>query len=242
VFCFPHAGGNPRTFLAWQPGLEEDVDIVPVCPPGRGRRYREQPPEGVPELADGAAEAILEIADRPFYLFGHSLGAVVAFEVARRLSGHRHLRHLIASGCSAPSLLPTARVVEAARLEGKAFTEAVGFFGGLPPEVVEDEDLAELLLPGLRRDFRMVAGYRYRPAAPLTIPVTLVNGDRDPHIEDAGLGPWQRECTAAPDHRWVNGGHFYFDGRPAAVTDVIRSIVHADRGVPRYGDDHVEVI
>jgi surfactin synthase thioesterase subunit len=242
VYCFPHAGGNPRTFLDWRPGLGDEADIVPVCLPGRGRRSREPAPASVAELADGAAAAIRAHADRPFHLFGHSLGAVVAFEVARRLAGHRHLRHLIASGCAAPSLLPSRRIVETARLRGKAFTQAVGFFGGLPPAVVEDEDLADLLLPGLRADFQLVAGYRYRSAASLAIPVTLVNGEEDPHVKDAGLEPWQQECAIAPACRWVSGGHFYFDGRPDVITDILRTVVRAGRGVPGHGDEHVEVI
>lgn len=166
VYCFPHAGGNPRSFLGWQSDLAGVAEIAGLCPPGRGNRYREPALTDVAELADAVAHEISATADRPFVLFGHSFGAVLAFEVARRIGHLPDFRHLVASGCSAPSLLPTRRVVEAARLEGREFTEAVGFFGGLPPEVMADESLQELLLPNLRADFRMVAGYAYRPAAP----------------------------------------------------------------------------
>ncbi|MEV3991487.1 alpha/beta fold hydrolase [Streptomyces sp. NPDC049837] len=246
VYCFPHAGGNPRSFLAWQQDLGTTARIVAVCPPGRAHRFREPVAASVAELADGAAEAIIgaegpgrpagpgrpggpEGPGGPFLLFGHSFGAIVAFEVARRLRGVPGLRHLVASGCSAPSLLPTRRVVETARLEGRAFTEAVGFFGGLPPEVVADEALAELLLPNLRADFRMVAHYRYREDAPLTVPVTLINGVDDPHVKEAGLEPWERECVGEPDQRWVSGGHFYFQDDPGALTGLLRSLA---RGGP----------
>ncbi|MFC6067319.1 thioesterase II family protein [Streptomyces ochraceiscleroticus] len=244
VYCFPHAGGNPRAFLGWQKDLGDDAEVVAVCPPGRGPRYREAALATVPELADGAAAAIAATADRPFVLFGHSFGAVLAFEVARRLGGLPDFRHLIASGCSAPALLPTRRVVETARLEGREFTEAVGFFGGLPPEIVADEALQELLLPHLRSDFRMVAEYAYRPAPPLDVPVTLINGSDDPHVTEAGLAPWGRECAGGLAQHWADGGHFYFDGSPGAVTDLLRSLV---RGTPAPGanapvDEHVELI
>lgn len=237
VYCFPHAGGNPRSFLAWQQDLGTTARIVAVCPPGRAHRFREPAAESVTELADGAAEAIIRAEgpggpagpQGPFLLFGHSFGAVVAFEVARRLRGVPGLRHLVASGCSAPSLLPTRRVVETARLDGRAFTEAVGFFGGLPPEVVADEALAELLLPNLRADFRMVAHYEYREDAPLTVPVTLVNGVDDPHVKEAGLEPWTRECTGEPALHWAAGGHFYFQDDPGALTGILGSLV---RGIP----------
>ncbi|MCX5381116.1 thioesterase II family protein [Streptomyces sp. NBC_00091] len=245
VYCFPHAGGNPRTFLGWQPGMDPDAQILAVCPPGRGPRFREPAPASLAELADGSAIAIARATtdDRPFLLFGHSFGAALAFEVARRLDGVRGFAGLVVSGCSAPSLLPTPRVVEAARLEGRAFTEAVGFFGGLPPEVMEDETMQELLLPHLKADFRMVAGYRYRPGAPLAVPVTLLNGTEDPHISAPALEAWSRECAAEPDRHWADGGHFYFEDRPDAVTSVLRPLARdAAAGATRNGDQYVELI
>lgn len=242
IYCFPHAGGNPRSFLGWQRSMGDDAEIVAVCPPGRGPRYQEPPSSDMSELVDGAVAAIAATADRPFVLFGHSLGAVLAFEVARRVGGLPDCRHLVASGCSAPSLLPSKRVVEAARLEGRAFTEAVGFFGGLPPEVVADEALQELLLPHLKADFRMVAHYAYRPGPPLSVPVTLINGTDDPHVKEDGLDPWARECADEPTRHWADGGHFYFGDEPRAVTDVFRSLLGADRGANPPGGTHVEVI
>ncbi|MET9608550.1 alpha/beta fold hydrolase [Streptomyces sp. NPDC006512] len=244
VYCFPHAGGNPRTFLDWQPAMGRDARILAVCPPGRGHRFREPALPSVAALADGAAAAIALAAtdDRPFLLFGHSFGAALAFEVARRLDAVRGLAGLVVSGCSAPSLLPTPRVVRTARLEGRAFTEAVGFFGGLPPEVVEDEAVQELLLPHLKADFRLVAEYRYRPAAPLDVPVTLLNGTEDPHVDAVALDAWTRECATEPGRHWAEGGHFYFEGRPEAVTRVLRPLARAAASATPAGDEYVELI
>src|SRR6185312_16125229 len=163
------------------------------------------------EYVDGAAAAIRAAADgRPMYLFGHSLGALVAFEVARQLADLPDLRHLVASGCSAPELLPSKRLRAIAELEGREFAEAICFFGGLTPEVAADEDVRALLLPGLTADFRMAVGYEYRPAAQLTVPLSLINGRQDPHIGPAQLVPWRHE-SAAPVHHWADGGHFYFE-------------------------------
>lgn len=236
VFCFPHAGGHLRTFLEWQPGLGSDAEIVAVCRPGREHRAQEPAPT-FEEYADGAAAAIRAAAehdDRPVYLFGHSLGALVAFEVTRRLAGLPALRHLVASGCSAPSLLPSQRVRDIATLTGKAFAEAIGFFGGLPAEVVADEELHEVLLPGLIADFHLAVGYRYRPSAPLAVDLSLINGRADPHVGDAQLAPWRNEVRTAPARHWADGGHFYFEERPAAVIDLLRTVVRADQ--------HVELI
>jgi len=236
IFCFAHAGGSPRLFLDWQRHLAGDAEIVAVCPPGRGHRASEPQPS-LPELIEGAATAIAASAERdprPVYLFGHSLGGLVAFEVARRLRDLPALRHLVASGISAPSLLPSARVRELASLDGREFAEALRFFGGLPPEVFADEGVLDMLLPGLVADFRMAAEYRYRPARPLAIDVSLIVGRDDPHVGPAQLEGWRDECVAPPAIHWADGGHVYFDGRPSAVTDLLRAVVGADQ--------HVEMI
>ncbi|HVB42912.1 MAG TPA: alpha/beta fold hydrolase [Streptosporangiaceae bacterium] len=239
VFCFPHAGGSPRAFLDWQPALGQDVQVVAVCRPGREHRAAEPAPT-IEEFIEGAAAAVAAVTGtdhRPFFLFGHSLGALVAYEVCHRLAGpggYGGPRHLIASGCSAPSLLPSQRVREIATLTGQEFAEAIGFFGGLPAEVVADAEVRDLLLPGLIADFRMAVGYRYRPGRRLAVPGTVVVGLDDPHVRTAQVEPWDEEFTAPPDRHWVEGGHFYFESRPAAVIGLIRSLVEAD--------EHVELI
>ncbi len=229
LFCFPYAGGNPRRFLDWQPHLAGDAEIVAVAIQGRGA--------DLDTVIEGATEAIREsIRDdhRPVYLLGHSLGALIAFEVARRLTGIPELRHLIASGISAPSLLPSRRVRQLAALEGTAFAEELAFFGGLPPVLLADEDVLDLLLPQVIADFRLAASYAYRPGAPLAIDVSLVNGRDDPHVGIAQLEPWRQECKNPPTCHWAEGGHFYLEARPAVVTDLVRDLVRAD--------NHVELI
>jgi surfactin synthase thioesterase subunit len=234
IFCFPHAGGSPRAFLDWQPGLAPDAEILAVCRPGREHRAAEPAPT-IDELVTGATAAIAACVaadERPFYLFGHSLGALVAFEVCRRLPVPP--LQFVASGCAAPSLLPSRRVRDIAQLTGAAFAEAVGFFGGLPAEVIADEELRDLLLPGVIADFRMAVGYRYAPGPALRVPATLIVGRDDPHVRAAQVELWAREFARPPDRYWVDGGHFYFDPRPDAAIGILRAVVQADQ--------HVELI
>jgi surfactin synthase thioesterase subunit len=234
IFCFPHAGGSPRAFLDWQAGLGDDAQIVAVCRPGREHRAAEPAPT-IAELIDGATAAIAAAAGGgPYYLFGHSLGALVAFEVCRRLPPGSAPRHFVASGCSAPSLLPSQRVKDIAKLTGARFAEAIGFFGGLAPEVIADGELRDLLLPGLIADFRMAVGYQYQRRPPLAVPATLVVGRDDPHVKTAQIEPWDAEFTWPPERHWVPGGHFYFDPDPAPVTGILANLVAADQ--------HVELI
>lgn len=236
IFCFPHAGGNPRAFLDWQPGLDGDAEILAVCRPGREHRAAEPAPT-IEEFIAGAGAAITELSadGRPGYLFGHSLGALIAFEVCRRLAGTpAQPRAFVASGCSAPPLLPSARVREIATLTGQEFAEAVGFFGGLPAEVIADPDVRDLLLPGVIADFRMAVGYRYQAGPRLAVPGTLVVGRDDPHVRPEQVAGWDEEFTWPPDRHWVDGGHFYFDPRLEQIVDILRSLVQADQ--------HVELI
>jgi surfactin synthase thioesterase subunit len=236
IFCFPYAGGSPRAFLDWQAGLGADAEILAICRPGREHRAAEPVPT-IAELIDGAAAAIAAVtrADgRPFYLFGHSFGALVAFEVCRRLAGTLAPRHFVASGCAAPSLLPSRRVQEIAKLTGREFAEAIGFFGGLSAEVIADEEVRDLLLPGLIADFHLAVGYHYQPGPRLAVPATLIVGRVDPHVRAAQIEPWSAEFSWPPDRHWVDGGHFYFEPDPAAVLDILRSLLRADQ--------HVELI
>ncbi len=236
IFCFPHAGGSPRAFLDWQGGLADDAEIVAVCRPGREHRAVEPSP-AIGELIDGATAVIAAATERdgrPYYLFGHSLGALVAFEVCRRLTGPAGPRHFVASGCSAPSLLPLQRVKQIADLTGAEFAEAIGFFGGIASEVIADPELRDLLLPALIADFRMAVGYRYRTGPALAVPATLVVGRDDPHVKQEQIAPWDREFNWPPDRHWVDGGHFYFDPDPGSITGILRSLVLADQ--------HVELI
>ena len=233
IFCFSYAGGNPRRFLEWQPELAGDAEVLAVCLPGQGQRSMEPRP-ALEAVVDGAAAAIrtaIQGDDRPAYLFGHSLGGLLGFEVARRLRGLPALRHLVASGISAPSLLPSARSLELARLRGKAFAEALRFFGGLPPEIFADDDVLELLLPGVTADFRLAASYRYQPDQPLDLPVSIITGRDDPHVGPEQVRPWRRECRTPPTFHWVDGGHLYLDERPSEVIELLRDIVRSDQYV-----------
>jgi surfactin synthase thioesterase subunit len=242
VICFPHGGGDPWAYASWQSGLGATADVLAVCLPGRGRRGDEPPPGSIAELADRAAVAVAAAADRPTYLFGHSLGALVAFEVARRLREASMLRHLVASGSAAPALLPTDYLRWADQLDGRAFAEAMVRFEGMAPEIASDPDLQELLLPDLRADCRLIAQYRYQPAAPLGLRLSLVNGRDDWHISAEVLEPWRTEVTSAPEHHWRDGGHFYFADRPDAVLDLLRSLIRAGDSDAAPSNEHVEVI
>ncbi|NLU80651.1 thioesterase [Micromonospora sp. HNM0581] len=241
VFCLAHAGGNPRSLLAWQRLVDPSVRIIPVYLPGRAHRVDDPEPASLTALADAVAEAISGRADLPFQLFGHSFGALLAFEVARRLRHVPTLRTLVASGCSAPSRQPSDQVVRAAQVNGQEFATIVGSYGGLPPEILADEELHRLLFPTLKTDVRLISRYQYRSAPPLTVDLVLVNGHDDPHVNVESLAPWADEFVTTPEVRWSPGGHFYFTDRPAALVEVFQRL-RTEPGRPSGVEDHVELI
>ncbi|QSB03843.1 thioesterase II family protein [Natronoglycomyces albus] len=220
LYTFSHAGGSPGHFLSWQPSLLDLVAIKAVCPPGVGHRFSSGRLGSVTQVAAGAAAAI-DRQGGAFALFGHSMGAVIAFETARQL--RTSPCGLIVSACAGPPLLPSQRVRDAAGLNGEEFAEAVEFFGGLPREVRENAELKEIVLERLRHDFVMAAKYEYREGPPLDIPLVVVVGNDDPHVTKEKAREWESMTSGRVAFVDVEGGHFYFDSRPEVLTEIIRN-------------------
>lgn len=216
TYCFAHAGGQAQAFIEWQEALAGVTALVAVTPAER---------TSINTVCEQAADLIAAQNTGPFLLFGHSLGALIAFEVARRLDDRP--AHLIASGCVAPSLHPTPRMIEVAGLEGQSLIDALAVYGGIRPEILSDPELQEFILPDVRADFKMVAEYQYRSAAVLPFGVSLINGVDDPLVRRVDLENWTSECVDEPEEYWSEGGHFYFENSPEAVVGVIRRAAEA---------------
>lgn len=221
LICFPHAGGSAMTYYGWARRLPEAMDLVGVQYPGRCSRLQEPGLTDMDALIRGARTAVAQVSDagRVAY-FGHSLGAVVAFEVARALSrdGGRQPDHLFVSARPAPTApanpLP-------APLTDDRLRDFLRHLGGMPEEALGNAAVMAQVLPGLRNDLTALGGWRYEPAARLDIPVTALGGTADPEVPPATLAPWAAETTAAFDARTFAGGHFYLTDQSDAVLDVV---------------------
>ncbi|MFF3662132.1 thioesterase II family protein [Streptomyces olivochromogenes] len=218
LICFPHVGGAASAYLALSRALAPHVEVLALQYPARQDRRHEPHPGSVPGLADGVAGALSTVLDdRPYAFFGHSMGALLAFETARRTAaaGVRGPVRLFASARRAPSV-PRA---EAVHLRDDAGLLAeIRRLSGTDRQVLEDEELLALALPTIRADYRAVETYRYVPAAPLDCPVTVFAGDRDTETDTPDLvAEWAGLTTADTDLRVFAGGHFYLDGRAEEV-------------------------
>lgn len=227
LFCFPPAGGGTVAFRAWAPLAAPGVEISAVLLPGREARSAEALIHDIEELAYQVAGAIVPFATEPFALFGHSLGALLAYEVARKLdSDGCPPKHLFVSGHQAPAV--PSRRAPIAHLPDAAFIQGLIDLGGTPPEILQAPDLLALLTPMLRADFALAEHY-VAPSGPrLPFPVTALGGTEDPWVDAAGLDGW-RDVTAATFARvMLPGGHFYLtQARSMLVEHVNASLLRA---------------
>lgn len=211
MVCFPHAGGTAAAFRRWPALLGDLVEITAVEPPGRGTRRTEPPPATVADaFAAALAAAPADLPAGGYVLFGHSLGALYAFEAARHLTAAgRPPALLVASGRNGPSR--PAEIPPLHQLPDGEFLDRLTAFGGVPDLVRDEPDLLRLFLPVLRADLRAAETYTYTPGTPLPCPILAVHGTADPLVSSPNVAAWQDETTAGCTTVELPGGHFCLD-------------------------------
>lgn len=223
LFCLPYAGGAASVFRGWADQLPEEIDVCPVQLPGREGRIREEPfldsDEAVAALDEALAE---ELARGPHALFGHSMGAVLGFELARRrkAKGLPEPVHLFVSGRSAPTEPDLEEPIH--DLPPDRFRERLRKLNGTPVEVLDHPELMQLVEPLLRSDFQVVETYEYRPGETLTCPITALGGTEDDHVPTDHLDAWSEMTRGAFRKRVLPGDHFFLNG--PSRTEILRII------------------
>lgn len=228
LFCFPYAGGSAASYAHWQAALPERVEVCALQLPGRGSRFHEAPAASLPALVDALADVVAGQGTLPFAFFGHSLGGLLAFETARRLRtlGAPQPVHLFVSGTSAPARRGAARGLHA--LPDAALVEELRRYNGTPPEVLANAELMALVLPALRADFALAERYRYEPAAPLDVPLTVLAGADDRVAPPAQADGWRDETRAAFRQLRFDGDHFFIHAQSPAVIGCVSRLLDGD--------------
>jgi surfactin synthase thioesterase subunit len=220
LFCFAHAGGGSALFARWRSAFGDDVEVCPIVLPGREARINEPGFRRMEDLIDPLVESLVPSFDLPFAMFGHSMGAVVAFEVARRATAlGRPLHVLMVSSRRAPHL--RARNPPVSRLDDRAFLEAVGRLNGTPAELLEDEQVMRNFLPGLRADFELNDTYAPLPGRRLRCDLVAFMGDCDPEVAEFELQAWREVTSGRFQHHVLGGDHFYLLPPPGMLLDLV---------------------
>lgn len=222
MFCFPHAGGGASAYRLWHAGLPSSVEVCAVQLPGREGRFGEAPVRNIEVLVGLLAEGLAAHCVLPFVFFGHSMGAVVASELARVLAarGEPVPEHLIVSA-RRPSHVPDTQA-PLHLLDDQAFiSEIERRYGGIPEEVRAEPDMMAVLLPSLRADIEALDKFQPSLRAPLSMPITVFGGEQDRLVPRAHLEAWRSETAGGFRVRPFAGGHFYLqESQPEVLREV----------------------
>jgi surfactin synthase thioesterase subunit len=219
LVCFPHAGGAASYYRPVSAALAPAVEVLAVQYPGRQDRYGEPAVDDLFVLADRLAGVLPAVIGRPVAFFGHSMGASLAFEVARRLEARgTRLHTLFVSGRRAPS----APLGENVHLKNDdELLAEVKRLGGTEAAILDDPDIRRMALPALRSDYRAAERYHYRPGPDVSCPIVALIGDDDPKVDEAEASGWAERTSAGFELKTFRGGHFYLKDETAAITRLI---------------------
>jgi medium-chain acyl-[acyl-carrier-protein] hydrolase len=223
LFCLPHAGGGADMYRDWARHLAPDIEVIGIRLPGRESRLREPPLHTIPEIVAALMTDVPPWLDRPHAWFGHSFGAVIAYETCLALQRARLPSpvRLLVSSRRAPHLPPRTQPVHSAPLP--EFVRRLQALNGMPPEILHDEEVMASLLPMLRADFAATETYAYEAADPLDCPISVYGGQDDPFVATSELPGWQQHTTAACNVRVFSGGHFFLRDASESVLSLIAS-------------------
>ncbi|MDH6705983.1 surfactin synthase thioesterase subunit [Kitasatospora sp. MAA19] len=231
LLCLPHAGGSATAYVGLSKALSATAEVLVVQYPGRQDRIADRPVDDIRELARRIADALDPWLDRRPVLFGHSMGSVVAYEVALELQARtgQGAAGLIASGRAAPSV----RQDRGVHLRDDAgLTDELAELSGTATALLTNHELMAAVLPALRSDFRAVETYQGAPGARVDCPISAYGGAADPHVSREDLLKWRDHTTGGFSARWFPGGHFYLQPQQSAVAAAVAQdlAVFASRG------------
>lgn len=220
LVCLPHAGGSASFFFPLSKALAPSVQVLAVQYPGRQDRHREPPVDDLHTMADRITEALIADGPGPVMLFGHSMGAVLAYEIGLRLAeaGLPAPLRIYASGRRAPSRYREERIH---LRDDDGIIEEIRRLSGTRRDLLADPDVLRMFLPALRADYRAIETYRHRPGVRLDCPITVLIGMEDPVVSGPEATTWRAHTTGPVDVRTFSGGHFFLIDHAAEVTALL---------------------
>ena len=222
LFCFPYAGGGAVIYRDWQKSFPQTIEVCPVQLPGRGGRLRETPFTQIKPLVEATAEALLPFLDKPFAFFGHSMGALISYELAQFLRSEQAAAPMLlfVGAHSAPHLRNRETITY--DLPHDEFLEELRRLKGTPQQVLDHPELMKLMTPLLRADFEICETYPCSTAAPLASPIIAFGGVDDVEVPREKMEPWREHTTGHFALHMLNGDHFFIH---TSQPDILRIVV-----------------
>ncbi|MGZ5857364.1 MAG: thioesterase II family protein [Burkholderiaceae bacterium] len=222
LVCFSWCGAGASAYRRLAATLPDHIELLAVQLPGREDRFAEKKLLRMEQIIEHVIDDIIAVFDRPLILFGHSMGALVANEMALALRDRvgREPDGLIVSGHASPdNKEPNTRCWHTAN--DADFIANLRQLGGTPASVLEDEQMMRMLLPMLRADYEVLETYTYKPDRILSCPLIVCAGEKDTEVSRASMDAWQRYSTKTIKVHWFNGDHFYLSANPQALTQYL---------------------
>jgi medium-chain acyl-[acyl-carrier-protein] hydrolase len=225
VFCFPYSGATAQVFRPLTQLLPEGISIYSCELPGRGRRFGEEIPGTLTEIVEETFLSIKKIIDRPYVFFGHSLGGKIGYEMARYIRTHNHPlpKHLFVTGVRAPQV--PKREKNTFDLPRNEFIEKIKEMGGTPEEIINNEEMLDIMVPILRKDFQIYETYRFTPDIPMPFPITAIGGIDDKFVTKEDLEQWSIHTSSLFDMHMLAGDHFFIHDNMNKIAQLITKAI-----------------
>ena len=222
LFCLPFAGGGASVYRGWGKELAPAIEVCPIQLPGRENRFSETAHRDIATLAPAIARQLQFYLDKPYLVYGHSMGALLAFEVLRILQQKgQPLPEVAVLGAHRAAHLPPKRQ-PMSELDDDAFIAKLTTFGGFPKEVLDSKELLQFVMPTLRADFALCDGYAHEPGEALDCPLVMVAGQHDQEVGPADMQAWQVHTVHPARLVTLDAGHFFLKTHQAELLQVIQ--------------------
>lgn len=232
LFCFHYAGGSASIFRRWKKDLTAPVELIGIQLPGRETRFTETPLSNLTLVIENLIKVFPAYFDKPFIFFGHSIGALISFELTRafRMKKYPLPQHLIVSGTKAPHIPLQRKVIN--NLTEPEFISELYSYNGIHPILMENMELLSLFIPTIRADFSIAETYFYMDEPPLSCPISAFGGLEDPHVLIKDLAGWNSQTCNEFKKYLFKGDHFFLTKESyIEVTEVVDKILLQSKSI-----------